>query len=66
MVLWVVDDAVKADDVGVTGGHGVEHDLTTLKGTLASIEADLVEALDGVVAGKRDPPGGQERCRGLV
>lgn len=64
--LWIVDDTVKGDDVGVSRSHGVEHDLTTLESTLASIKADFVETLDGIVAGSVTLLGGEERGRGLV
>lgn len=44
----LLDDIVERHDVPVVAGEGVESDLPPLKGPLSLVEADLVEALDGV------------------
>jgi len=65
-VLWVVDDAVKGDNVGVTRSHGVKHDLTTLESALTGIEANFVETFDCIVAGRGTLFGGEEGSGGLM
>ena len=53
----VVEHAVQSHDVGVIRHHGVHENFTQLERTLPLIQADLVQALDGVVLGAMYPAG---------